>query len=163
MSVSISRRAFLVSVFAAVAPAQSPAVTREEQTYKNIPGNEFSFKFTSKMTPEGRSVTIDPDDMMPIIDKKSRIVLTPRVRFLEKINLSMPQIRGYEPKPDQVHRILNTKEGESVDGGSVASKFHHLVSVHEIPLEQINMAMWLCHKPRGLEPPGPPPMKLEAK
>tara|TARA_R110001592_G_scaffold16881_12_gene71685 strand:+ start:4718 stop:5455 length:738 start_codon:yes stop_codon:yes gene_type:complete len=135
-------------------------VTQDDMLYKDIPGNEFTMTFTSASFPQGRQVTIDPDDMMPVNDPRrdGRVVLAPRQRFFYEINNQLPTIPGREMAS------LGPNEGLSPKGS--ITMYKHLTDEpmmgrngdvigggHGISQEQIMDAMRLCHEPRGVPYP----------
>lgn len=134
------RRKFMLGslslvIFPAAVMAQQ--VTQEQQIYRDNPGNEFVMKFTSKAAPEGRDIVIDPDDTMPLIDPRNgKFTVTPRFRFLEKINRGLPNVPG-ELSQGEIARMVESPGSYSVDGRSVASLFHHLTHYHGVPQNQI--------------------------
>lgn len=138
-------------------------VTEEDMRYTDKPGNEFTMIFRSHAFPEGKSVVIDPDDMIPVNDprKSGRVVLAPRQRFFYEINSQLPGIPGRE--------MPRMKDNEGLSPGGAVVIFKHLTDPpivnnkgeivgggHGIPKEQILEAMRLCHKGRNIpEPSGP--------
>ena len=139
------------TVSSEIASAQSCNVSKEEMLYRNIPGNEFRMRFTSMAAPEGRMVTIDPDDMMVMCHPtKGHKVLTPRFRFMTRINEQMPNVPGMEMSANEVAQKMREDSGITVDGNSVASMFKHLVTDHKIPLQQIEEAMRQVHARRNV-------------
>ncbi len=126
-------------------------ITPAQQTYRNIPGNEFTMAFASVAAPEGRQVTIDPDDVMPVIDPRNgKFTVTPRFRFLESINSQLPTVHG-GLTPAQISQITKTSASNTVDGQSVSSMFYHLVNDHKVPQRQIWDAIKRCSEIRERE------------
>lgn len=135
-------------------------VTQDDMLYKEIDGNEFTMIFRTAVFPQGREVTIDPDDMMPVNDprKDGRVVLAPRQRFFYEINNQLPAIPGREMAR------LGPNEGLSPKGASTMYK--HLTDDpmlgqsgevigggHGIPRDQIEEAMIRTHEARGIPEP----------
>lgn len=135
-------------------------VTQQDMLYQEIQGNEFTMIFRTAVFPEGREVTIDPDDMMPVNDprKDGRVVLAPRQRFFYEINNQLPAIPGREMAR------LGPNEGLSPKGSSTMYK--HLTDDpmlgrsgevigggHGIPRDQIEEAMLRTHEARGIPEP----------
>lgn len=95
-------------------------VTEADQAYVNIPGNEFQMIFTSSAYPEGKTVTIDPDDVMPINHPQTgQVTIVPRNRFLDMINAQLPNIPGFDFPPP--------KPGEGLGVKGTVVMFKHLV------------------------------------
>ncbi len=135
-------------------------VTEEDMRYVDIPGNEFSMVFTSASFPQGRTVTIDPDDMMPVNDPRrdGLAVLAPRQRFFYEINNQLPSIPGRE--------MARLGENEGLSPKGAVTMYKHLTDEpilsnsgevigggHGISKDQILEAMRRCHEPRGLSVP----------
>lgn len=135
-------------------------VTQDDMLYEEIEGNEFTMTFRTAVFPQGREVTIDPDDMMPVNDprKDGRVVLAPRQRFFYEINNQLPAIPGREMAR------LGPNEGLSPKGASTMYK--HLTDDpmlgrsgevigggHGIPRDQIEEAMIRTHEARGIPEP----------
>ena len=135
-------------------------VTQDDMLYEEIEGNEFTMTFRTAVFPQGRQVTIDPDDMMPVNDprKDGRVVLAPRQRFFYEINNQLPAIPGREMAR------LGPNEGLSPKGASTMYK--HLTDDpmlgrngevigggHGIPRDQIEEAMIRTHEARGIPEP----------
>lgn len=135
-------------------------VTQDDMLYEEIDGNEFTMTFRTAVFPQGREVTIDPDDMMPVNDprKDGRVVLAPRQRFFYEINNQLPAIPGREMAR------LGPNEGLSPKGASTMYK--HLTDDpmlgrsgevigggHGIPRDQIEEAMIRTHEARGIPEP----------
>ena len=135
-------------------------VTEEDMRYVDIPGNEFSMIFTSASFPQGRTVTIDPDDMMPVNDPRrdGLAVLAPRQRFFYEINNQLPAIPGRE--------MARLGENEGLSPKGAVTMYKHLTDApmlsnsgevigggHGISKDQILEAMRRCHEPRGLSIP----------
>lgn len=137
-------------------------VTEEDMRYVDRPGNEFTVTFRTQAFPQGRTVTIDPDDMIPVNDprRNGRVVLAPRLRFFYEINNQLPSIPGREMPP------LRQNEGLSPSGA--VTMYRHLTDTpllngkgevigggHGIPREQILDAMRRCHEARNIPEPEP--------
>lgn len=135
-------------------------VTQEDMLYVDHPNNEFTMVFTSASFPQGRTVTIDPDDMMPVNDprKDGRVVLAPRQRFFYEINNQLPAIPGRE--------LANLGPNEGISPKGSVTMYKHLTDPamlsrsgevigggHGISKEQIIDAMRRCHEPRGISDP----------
>jgi hypothetical protein len=119
-------------------------ITPAQQTYRNIVGNEFTMIFTSVAAPEGRTIMIDPDDVMPVVDPRNgKFTATPRFRFLESINSRLPAVPG-GPSPAQISQMNESSGSNTVDGKSVSSMFYHLVNDHKVPQQQIWDALKRC-------------------
>lgn len=136
-------------------------VTQQDMQYVEREGNEFTMIFTSASFPNGRSVTIDPDDMMPVNDprKDGRVVLAPRQRFFYEINNQLPAIPGREMSRLGENEGLSPKGAVTMykhltDKPMVNSKNEIIGGGHGIPREQIIEAMRQCHEPRGITLPG---------
>ena len=134
-------------------------VTQSDQAYVDIPGNEFTMIFRSAAYPEGKSVTIDPDDVMPLNRPDTgRVTLVPRNRLLANINAQLPNIPGFDyPAP---------KPGEGIGVKGTVPMFKHLTDDpimdrrgnligggHGLSAEDITDAIRRCLEPRGI--PGP--------
>jgi hypothetical protein len=170
MPLKISRfiSASVLSLTAAFTLAGEEVVTKEQQAYKNTPGNEFKITFRSVAYPDGKEVTIDPDDTMPVVTKAGKVTLAPRVRFMLSVNRQLPAVQG-ELSGSLLDHLKGTDDGASVDGKSVTVLMNHLTSHptinqkpgHGISSEDINEAIRLCFALRGLTPP--PPKTQESK
>ena len=136
------------------ANAQGPTLTKEQQAYRNIPGNEFQIMMTSRVETKGKMVTIDPDDMMPAIDPKTnKLTLIPRFRFMARINEQMPPVAG-EITATQRQQLTGAEGDNTTDARSVGVMYYHLVQNHRIPQDQITRAMYNCFPARGIPAPG---------
>lgn len=135
-------------------------VTEEDMRYVDRPGNEFTVVFRTHAFPNGREITIDPDDMIPVNDprKNGRVVLAPRQRFFYEINNQLPAIPGRE--------VPALRQNEGLSPGGAVVMFRHLTDEpllnkkgevigggHGIPREQILEAMRLCHRARNIPEP----------
>lgn len=139
-------------------------VTQQDMQYVEREGNEFTMTFTSASFPEGRTVTIDPDDMMPVNDprKDGRVVLAPRQRFFYEINNQLPAIPGREMARLGENEGLSPKGAVTMykhltDEPMVNSRNQIIGGGHGIPQDQIVEAMRKCHEPRGIILPAPSP------
>lgn len=134
--------------------ANNPSADPNEadQTYVNIPGNEFVMRMTSEKFPNGHDVLIDPDDMVPYKgpETKGQIVLMPRDRFPLQINEAFPEVPGAQIPP--------LKPGEATGVRTTATYLDHLTAPsskmgHGIPIKQVNEAMRRCYEPWGIPIP----------
>ena len=134
-------------------------VTESDQAYVDIPGNEFTMVFRSAAYPEGKTVTIDPDDVMPLNHPETgRVTLVPRNRLLSSINAQLPNIPGFDYPPPL--------PGEGIGVQGTVPMFRHLIDEpimdqrgnligggHGLSAADITDAIRRCLEPRGIPAP----------
>lgn len=121
-------------------------VTEADQAYRDIPGNEFTIIMTGVAFPNGKKVTIDPDDMMPYTHPETgKAILVPRYRFINEINRQLPEVGGIE--------FPRSQPGQDTGVKGITGILNHVVVVHGVPKKQIHEAMYRCNERRAIPAP----------
>ncbi len=134
-------------------------VTAEDQAYVDIPGNEFQMMFYSAAYPQGKSVTIDPDDVMPLNHPATgRVTVVPRNRMLSSINAQLPNIPGFDfppPLPGEGVGVKGTVPmfKHLIDDPIMDSKGNLVGGGHGLSAKDITEAIRRCLEPRDIPAP----------